>query len=176
LTRLDDIRTNSWRDACNGPDIADSFAAQSNPRRICTVSQLGRSRESLIAELREIERINAEYYRQQDKSRVDLHAHTVRQQRRHQILVELAALEHNRRRHSRLSLSTDVTLFCLGHGIIKGRISGLSESGFAAVLPVRLELGEIVTAEIHLPFGTKAAEAVGRAEYRGSGPTSVGLW
>jgi hypothetical protein len=28
------------------------------------------------------------------------------------------------------------------------------------VLPLELELGEIVTAEIHLPFGTKAAEAV----------------
>jgi hypothetical protein len=55
----------------------------------------------------------------------------VRQHRRHQILLELAAQEHNRRRHSRLSLSTDVTLFCLGHGIIKGRISNLSESGFA---------------------------------------------
>jgi hypothetical protein len=141
------------------PDIADSFAAQSNPRRICTVSQ---SRESLIAELREIERMDGEYYSQQDKSRVDLHAHTARQQRRHQILLELAAQEHNRRRHSRLSLSTDVTLFCLGHGIIKGRISGPSESGFAAVLPSELELGETVTAEIHLPFGSKTAEAIVR--------------
>jgi hypothetical protein len=126
------------------------------------VSQLGRFRESLIAELREIERMDAEYYRQQDKSRVELHAHTTRQQRRRQILLELAAQEHNRRRHSRLSLSTDVTLFCVGHGIIKGRISGLSESGFAAKLPVRLEFGETVTAEIHLPFSTNTTEAIVR--------------
>jgi hypothetical protein len=126
------------------------------------VSQLGRSRESLIAELREIERLDAEYYHQQDKSRVELHAHTTRQQQRHQILLELADQAHNRRRYPRLSLRIDVTLFCFGHGIIKGRISDLSESGFAAELPLELELGETVTAEIHLPFGTKTAEAIVR--------------
>jgi len=144
------------------PDIADTFSAQSNPRRICTVSQLGRSRESLIAELHEIERLDTDYYRQQDKSRVDLHAYTTRQERRRQILQELAEQAHNRRRSSRLFLSIDVTLFCLGHGMIKGRISEISASGFAAVLPLELPYGQSVTAEIHLPFGTKTVEAVVR--------------
>ena len=43
-----------------------------------------------------------------------------------------------------------------------GRISDISASGFAAVLPLELPLGELVRAEIHLPFGTKVVEAVVR--------------
>ena len=126
------------------------------------MEQMGRERESLIAELREIERMDAEYYRQQGRGRSDVSAYTLRQQRRHQILLELAGQAHNHRRHPRLFLSIDVTLFCFGHGIIKGRISDLSESGCAAVLPLELPLGETVTAEIHLPFGTKTSEVVVR--------------
>ena len=44
--------------------------------------------------------------------------------------------------------------------MIKGRISEISASGFAAVLPLELQFGESVTAEIHLPSGTKTVEAV----------------
>ena len=72
------------------------------------------------------------------------------------------AQAHNRRRSPRLSLSIDVTLFCLGQGVIKGRICEISEAGFAATLPLDLAFGESVTAEIHLPFGTKTVEAVVR--------------
>ena len=123
---------------------------------------MGRERESLIAELREIERMDTDYYRQQGSCRQNADAYTLRQQRRRQILLELADQAHNRRRRLRLSLSIDVTLFSLGHGMIKGRISDISESGFAAVLPLELPFGETVTAEIHLPFGTKTVEAVVR--------------
>jgi hypothetical protein len=115
-------------------------------------------RESLISELREIERMDAEYYRQRRHG--DVNAHAVRQQRRSQILRELAA--HNLRRNPRLPLNIDVTLFCLGKGAIKGRICEISASGFAATLPLHLAFGESVTAEIHLPFGTKTVEAVVR--------------
>jgi hypothetical protein len=102
-----------------------------------------------------------DYHRQQDKSRADLEAHTARQNRRSQLLEELGQA-HNRRRYPRLSQSIGVTLFCLGLGVIKGRICEISASGFAATLPVHLEFGESVTAEIHLPFGTKTVEAVVR--------------
>ena len=119
---------------------------------------MGRERESLIDELREIERMDAENYRQQGSGGGDVNAYTVRQQRRNQILREL--VEHNLRGQLRLSLSIDVTLFCLRHGMIKGRISEISASGFAAVLPLELQFGESVTAEIHLPSGTKTVEAV----------------
>jgi hypothetical protein len=120
---------------------------------------VGRERESLIAELREIERMDADYYRH-GGGRGDVTAYTLRQQRRRLILLELA--NPDLRGHPRLSLGMNVTIFCLGHGVIKGRISDISESGFAAVLPMELPLGKMVTTEIHLPFGTKAAEAIVR--------------
>jgi hypothetical protein len=119
---------------------------------------VGREREILIAELREIEPMDADYYRQGGPG--DVTAYTLRQQRRRLILLELA--NRDLRGHLRLSIDMDITLFCLGHGMIKGRISDLSESGFAAELLLRLPFGETVTAEIHLPFGIKTAEAVVR--------------
>ena len=161
MTRLGQHSDYLRGDTCIGPILPIPFL-RSQIHRICTVSQLGRSRESLIAELHEIERLDADYHRQQDKSRVDLHAHTTRQQRRREILQEPAEPAHNLRRSSRLSLNTDVTLFCLGQGVIKGRICEISPSGFAATLPIHLAYGESVTAEIHLPFGNKSVEAVVR--------------
>ena len=98
---------------------------------------MGRERESLIDELREIERMDAEYYRQQGSDGGDVNPYTVRQQRRNQILREL--VEHNLRGQLRLSLSIDVILFCLRHRMIKGRISEISASGFTAVLPLELQ-------------------------------------
>ena len=124
------------------------------------MSQVGRQRESLIAELREIERMDADYYRQQGSGRGDVSAYRLRQKRRRQILVQLA--DNDLRRHSRISLSIDVTLFSVTQGRIPGRTSDISESGFAATLPLELPVGEVVRAEIHLPFGTKVVQAVVR--------------
>jgi hypothetical protein len=125
---------------------------------ICAVSQPGGTRESLIAELREIERKDADFYRQQRSGSGDVNTYTLRQQRRREILLEIADL----RRYSRLSLSIDVTLFSTLQGRILGRISDMSAFGFAAASPLELSVGEIVRAEIHLPFGTKVIQAVVR--------------
>jgi len=46
--------------------------------------------------------------------------------------------------------------------MIKGRILDISKTGFPAVTPLELPLGETATAEIHRPFGTKTAEGVAR--------------
>jgi hypothetical protein len=124
------------------------------------VNQVGKKRESLIAELREVERMDVDYYRRQSSDRGDVDAYRLRQLRRGQILVELA--DNNLRRHSRILLSTDVTLFSLTQGRIPGRVTDISPLGFAAVLPLELPVGELVGGKIHFPFGTKVIQAVVR--------------
>jgi hypothetical protein len=121
---------------------------------------VGRNREELIAELYVIEQMDAEYYRDQHRGRGDVNAYMLRHRRRHQILLQLAKLES--RRHDRLSLTVEITLFSLTFGVIPGRTSSISKSGFDALLPLELPVGEIVRAEIHWPFDTKVVQAVVR--------------
>ena len=109
--------------------------AQSNLGHLCY--EMGREREGPIAELREIERINADYYRQQGSGRGDVDAYRLRQKRRRRILIALA--DNDLRRHSRISRSIDVTLLFLTQGRRPGLISDISALGFAAVLPLELQ-------------------------------------
>jgi hypothetical protein len=105
--------------------------------------------------------MDADYYGQKHKSRRGINTYRLRQQRRSQILLELA--DNDLRRRPRLLLSTDVILFSLTQGRMPGRISDIGEFGFTAVLPLELPLGELVRGEIHLPFGTKIIKAVVRS-------------
>jgi hypothetical protein len=52
--------------------------------------------------------------------------------------------------------------FSLTQGMMPGRVSVISALGFAAMLPLELPAGELVRAEIRLPFGTKVVQAVVR--------------
>jgi hypothetical protein len=52
--------------------------------------------------------------------------------------------------------------------MVQGTTSDLGESGFAATLDAELPVGELVRAEIHLPFGTRVMTAIvrNRNEFR----------
>jgi CheY-like chemotaxis protein len=63
-------------------------------------------------------------------------------------------------RQNRVMLDAEVTIYSEGHGSMPARVSEISESGFAATLPLELLLGEVVIVEIHLPFAIKRVKAV----------------
>ncbi len=68
----------------------------------------------------------------------------------------------DRRRHARLPLSVDLTVYSDRAGVVPGRVSDISDSGFSAVLPLELSLGEVVRVELYLDSGVKISSAVVR--------------
>jgi CheY-like chemotaxis protein len=74
------------------------------------------------------------------------------------VLRETKAVE--RRTEGRAAVDIEATVHSDRYGFIPARLSDISERGFAAVLPVELSLGEVVSVELHLPQKAKRARAV----------------
>lgn len=68
----------------------------------------------------------------------------------------------DRRRHVRLPVSVDLTVFSDRSGVVPGRVCDISESGFAAILPVELSAGEVVQVELYLDLGLRKEMAIVR--------------
>lgn len=79
--------------------------------------------------------------------------------------VDQQEIEHNKisenRRHRRFELETDVRIRS-ANGFLPGRTLDISASGMAAILPVELQVGEIVELNIKLPIALAASRAVVR--------------
>jgi CheY-like chemotaxis protein len=60
----------------------------------------------------------------------------------------------------RIELDTPTTIYSTYHGFVPGRLSDISESGFRAILPIELSIGDVVNAELCLPGGRRNVVAV----------------
>jgi len=65
------------------------------------------------------------------------------------------------RRHGRLELETEVTIRS-ANGFLPGRTLDISASGMSAILPVELQVGEVVELKIKLPIALARSRAVVR--------------
>ncbi len=65
------------------------------------------------------------------------------------------------RHHGRLELETEVTIRS-ANGLLPGWTLDISESGMSAILPVELQVGEIVELKIKLPIALATGRAVVR--------------
>ena len=79
--------------------------------------------------------------------------------------MDRQAIEHNEntenRRHRRLELETEVRIRS-ANGSLPGRTLDISELGMSAILPVELQVGEIVELTIKLPMALATGRAVVR--------------
>ncbi len=66
------------------------------------------------------------------------------------------------RRHRRLELETEVRIRS-ANGFVPGRTLDISESGISAILPIELQVGEIVELKIKLPMALATSRAVVRS-------------
>jgi hypothetical protein len=66
------------------------------------------------------------------------------------------------RRHRRLELETEVRIRS-GNEFLPGRTLDISEAGVSAILPVELEVGEIVELTIKLPMALATSRAIVRS-------------
>lgn len=78
------------------------------------------------------------------------------------VLVKYGKAEFDARRHSRIQLEGEATIYSDRRGFLPARISDISESGFAATLPVELPPGEVVQAELQLRTGVRKLQAIVR--------------
>jgi CheY-like chemotaxis protein len=60
----------------------------------------------------------------------------------------------------RIELDTPTTIYSACHGFVPGRLSDINESGFRAVLPIELSIGDVVNVELCLPAGRRNVVAV----------------
>ena len=66
--------------------------------------------------------------------------------------------ETENRRHRRLELETEVRIRS-ANGFVPGRTLDISESGISAILPIELQVGEIVELKIKLPMALATSRA-----------------
>lgn len=66
------------------------------------------------------------------------------------------------RRHRRLALETEVRIRS-ENGFLPGRTLDISESGISAILPIELQVGEIVELKMKLPMALATTRAVVRS-------------
>ncbi len=128
--------------------------------------------ENLETELSAIEHMDWEYYCNPARRRADVSAYMGRQRRRRELLGELAlrsghepvknaAEAHPARRAA--DTDTEVTVYSDRGGVLPGRATDVSATGFSAVLPIELSPGEMVKVEINLSMEIKVAQAVVRS-------------
>ncbi|HXM62559.1 MAG TPA: response regulator transcription factor [Terriglobales bacterium] len=83
---------------------------------------------------------------------------TTGQPRRDSILRETKTVE--RRTEGRVGVDIEATVHSDRFGFVPARVSDLSERGFAAVLPVELLPGEVVSVELRFPQKARTVRAV----------------
>jgi DNA-binding NarL/FixJ family response regulator len=64
------------------------------------------------------------------------------------------------RHESRTAIDVEATMFSDRHGFLPARVADLSNSGLAAVLPVELNVGDVVTVRFRVPEGVRNIRAV----------------
>jgi CheY-like chemotaxis protein len=74
------------------------------------------------------------------------------------ILLEARSVEAAKDR--RIELDIPTTIYSARHGFVPGRLSDINESGFRAILPIELSIGDVVNAELCLPAGRTNVVAI----------------
>jgi CheY-like chemotaxis protein len=59
-----------------------------------------------------------------------------------------------------IELDTPTTIYSACHGFVPGRLSDVNESGFRAILPIELAIGDVVNVELCLPAGRRNVVAI----------------
>jgi CheY-like chemotaxis protein len=76
------------------------------------------------------------------------------------ILLEKSPVDAAKNR--RIKLDAPTTIYSDRHGSVPGRLSDIGESGFAAILPIELSIGDVINAELCLPTGRRNVIAIVR--------------